>query len=150
MILTSSCSCSNSSLGGASTRVDHVWKLPCYASIWWFTVQYRRLTLASNVGSGKYVEGLNCPQSKWEVWDSYGLGMVTGWKITKKKNRILWNMVPFFISYHHPKYTQRRLDTYAAHVIVHRTQSDSASVIACFTFLPQQPRSHVNMAWDQG
>jgi len=33
---------------------------------------------------------------------------------------------------------QRRLDTYAARVI------------ACFTFLPQQPRSHVNMAWDQG
>ena len=44
----------------------------------------------------------------------------------------------------------RRLDTYAAHVMVCWTRSDSASVTACFTFLPQQPRSHVNMAWDQG
>ena len=41
--------------------------------------------------------------------------------------------------------SQRRLDTYAAHVIVHWTRSDSAHVIACFTFLPQQPRSHVNL-----
>jgi len=40
-------------LGGASTRVNHVRKLLFYASIWQFTVQYRRLTLASNVGSGK-------------------------------------------------------------------------------------------------
>jgi len=47
-------------------------------------------------------------------------------------------------------YYQRRLDTYAAHVIVRWTRSDSARVIACFTFLPQQSRSHVNMAWDQG
>ena len=35
---------------------------------------------------------------------------------------------------------QRRLDTYAAHVIVRWTRSDSARVIACFTFLPQQRR----------
>jgi len=48
------------------------------------------------------------------------------------------------------KVLQRRLDTYAAHVIVRWTRSDSARVITCFTFLPQQPRSHVNMAWDQG
>ena len=45
--------------------------------------------------------------------------------------------------------SQRRLDTYAAHVIVRWTRSDSARVITCFIFLPQQPRSHVNMAWDQ-
>ena len=45
---------------------------------------------------------------------------------------------------------QRMLDTYAAHVIVRWTRSDSVRVIACFTFLPRQPRSHVNMAWDQG
>ena len=42
---------------------------------------------------------------------------------------------------------QRKLDSYAEHVMVCWTRSDSASVI---TFLLQQPRSHVNMAWDQG
>jgi len=42
---------------------------------------------------------------------------------------------------------QRKLDSYAEHVMVCWTRSDSASVI---TFLPQQPHSHVNMAWDQG
>ena len=47
-------------------------------------------------------------------------------------------------------FIQRRLDTYAVHVIVRWTQSDSACEIACFTFLPQQSCSHVNMAWDQG
>jgi len=42
-----------SGLGGASTRVDHVQKSLFYASLWQFTVQFRRLTLASNVGSVK-------------------------------------------------------------------------------------------------
>ena len=40
-----------SGLGRASTRVDRVRKLPFYASLWWLTIWYRRLTLASNVGS---------------------------------------------------------------------------------------------------
>ena len=54
--------------------------------------------------------------------------------------KALINPTTFMMSYlisknvlnHH---TQRRLDTYAVHMIVHWTQSDSASVIACFTFL---------------
>jgi hypothetical protein len=42
-----------SSMGGASERVDRVRKSPFYASLWRLTVQDRRLTLASNVGSVK-------------------------------------------------------------------------------------------------
>jgi len=42
-----------SSLGGVSVQVNCVRKSLFYASIWRFTVQYRRLTLASNVGSVK-------------------------------------------------------------------------------------------------
>ena len=55
MILTSSrythkefCATPASSLGGASAQVNCVQKSLFYASIWWFTVQYRRLNLASN------------------------------------------------------------------------------------------------------
>jgi len=59
-ILTSSCyTCKKfratptSGMGGASARVDRIQKLPFYASLWQFTVRYRRLTLAFNVGSVK-------------------------------------------------------------------------------------------------
>jgi len=41
--------------------------------------------LASNVGSVKYVEGLNCLQTEWEAWGSYGLGMVTALKKKQQK-----------------------------------------------------------------
>ena len=37
----------DTNLGGTSVRVDHVQKLLFYASLWRFTIQYRRLTLAS-------------------------------------------------------------------------------------------------------
>ena len=66
MILTSSCytgkefrAKSTSSLGGASARVNHVQKLPFYASLWQLSDQYRRLIIVSNV---------NCLQTKWEAW----------------------------------------------------------------------------------
>jgi len=36
-----------------SIRVDRVQKLPFYAPLWQFTIQYTRLILASNVGSVK-------------------------------------------------------------------------------------------------
>jgi len=81
-ILTSSCytrkkfrTTPTSGLGGASTQVNRVQKSPFYASLWQFTVRYRRLPLASNVGSACEVEGLKCLQTKWEAWGSYGLGM---------------------------------------------------------------------------
>jgi len=51
-ILTSSCytrkkfsATSTSGLGGASARVNRVQKSLFYASLWQFTVRYRRLTL---------------------------------------------------------------------------------------------------------
>jgi len=60
MILTSSCythkdfcATPTSGLGGVSTWVDRVRKLPFYASLWQFTIRYRRLTLVFNVGSVK-------------------------------------------------------------------------------------------------
>ena len=60
MILTSSyythkefCATPTSGFGRASAQVDCVRKSPFYASLWWFTVQYRRLTLAYNIGSVK-------------------------------------------------------------------------------------------------
>ena len=56
MIFTSFCNTRSefhakpdSGLGGASTRVDHVQKSLFYASLWRFTIRYRRLTLASNL-----------------------------------------------------------------------------------------------------
>jgi len=61
MILTLSCytrtrkefrATPTSGLGGASTQVDHVRKLPFYASLWQFTVWIWE------------VEGLNCLQTK--------------------------------------------------------------------------------------
>jgi len=70
-ILTSSCyTCKElramptSSLGGASTRVDHVQKSPFYASLWQFTVWYRMLTLPSNVGSVKLKAKLSTNQER--------------------------------------------------------------------------------------
>jgi len=48
--LARSCVTPPSGLGGESTWVNHVRKLLFYASLWRFTIQYRRLTLASNVG----------------------------------------------------------------------------------------------------
>ena len=59
-ILTSSCytrkkfhAMPTSGLGRVSMRVDRVQKSPFYASLWQFTVQYRRLTLTSNIESVK-------------------------------------------------------------------------------------------------
>jgi len=55
MILTSSCythkefrATPTSGLGGASAQVDRIRKSPFYASLWQFTIQYKRLTLAYN------------------------------------------------------------------------------------------------------
>ena len=47
------CATSTSSMDGASSRVNRIQKLLFYASLWQFTIRYRRLTLASNVGSVK-------------------------------------------------------------------------------------------------
>jgi len=47
------CTMFTSGFGRASTRVDRVQKLLFYASLWQFTVQYRELVLASNIGSVK-------------------------------------------------------------------------------------------------
>jgi len=105
MILTSSCyTCKEfyttptSGLGGASVWVDRVQKSSFYASLCRFTVQYGRLILASKhwICEG---EGLNCLQTKWEAWGSYGLGMVTAWK-TAKKLCFAWYGPFSYILYH--------------------------------------------------
>ena len=44
------------------------------------------------------VEGPNCLQTKWEAWGSWGLGMVTVWKMVKKTR--FAQSGPFLISYH--------------------------------------------------
>ena len=94
MILTSSCytgkefrAKSTSSLGGASARVNHVQKLPFYASLWQLSDQYRRLIIVSNV---------NCLQTKWGGF--VYPGMVTN--LRTAKNHALRNMVLFLIFYH--------------------------------------------------
>ena len=43
-----------SCVGGAIALVDHVQKLPFYASLWRLTSRDRRLAVACNVGSVKY------------------------------------------------------------------------------------------------
>jgi len=47
------CEYSRPSLRSDGARVDHVQKSPFYVSLWQFTVRYRRLTLAYNIGSVK-------------------------------------------------------------------------------------------------
>ena len=45
------------------------------------------------------VEGLNCLQTKWKAWGSYGLEMVTGSKTAKKSNFARWSLFSYPTTY---------------------------------------------------